>query len=870
MLYVVGKAMHKFVLILLAWAFCSILPIRATDPPTQTFQDRVIQRSNFGALFYAQHPVTVFSDHYLHHLVFQLPHKAITLQLNFMREFTQDLVNTSQNNNSSSLYLIMNQIIKTQTKHIAFLLDTVYSLIPELVYPSDQARTSRAVCWVCGKLNQWLQGLAMQDDLLTLQHLVESSQNLTQSRFESIEKSLSALSSYSQITDSKIDALKVITQQLRVQSMSLLSSVKDQRMHLQLLTATLLEAINSDDYADQLVLLHSSLLMLKSHFLTFDLLPFEQAKVLIQQIDQHVQESGFLYLADKHPLSLYEDTDLYYFRVNETIHIGIKLKVTPFKAPLILFKLVTFSIQVDSEHTTTLSRQPQYIAINDIDEMYLTFDDTPTLQDDKFYFMGHGQHVLWPKSTPTCILALFQDDLSTARSLCQTLFEPFNQKPTAVHLGGDMFLFQNLHKIQLTSVGGTTHEVILNSAPRSTYIPCNNKITTAAGILYSSHCRVPPKFNSTYITGRVANLHVLTSLIDDELMAKMRADISLTTSLNFTLPKIKLFEFEDPQMDAAFRTLDQPQIPLSAVINQTLQDGIVYKTESDKLVHDLQALGLRLRSGFQWGDLTSWLAYPVNLPTNLCILTLFCISGYLGYRVHTLASALVLLQRPQPVAMQSLTFEQQLNEYLKQKQITTTTAPLIKFPFDFKFQVARDFHVFEFFIFLILLIMCLYFIWCKIRRHQSRHQLELVLEISNRNDSVKVSLMKLIHHADLYSFSAAEFLTHLSIRGSLRHPRLHINWPTFRIKHRLLSLSLEIPPITQLSYWTAFKARRILATHYEVLMFTRELNSEKYHIVPLLGSSWATFQSSQVEREDRPLRATQSLMLAGSSPPQYV
>jgi hypothetical protein len=344
MLSVVGKAMHKFVLILLAWAFCSILPIRATDPPTQTFQDRVIQRSNFGALFYAQHQVTVFSDHYLHHLVFQLPHKAITLQLNFMREFTQDLVNTSQNNSSSSLYLIMNQMVKTQTKHIAFLLDTVYSLIPELVYPSDQSRaTSRAVCWVCGKLNQWLQGLAMQEDLLALQQIVESSQNLTQSRFESIEKSLSALSSYSQITDSKIDALKVITQQLRVQSMSLLSSVKDQKIHLQLLTA------------------------------------------------------------------------------------------------------------------------------------------------------------------------------------------------------------------------------------------------------------------------------------------------------------------------------------------------------------------------------------------------------------------LVLLQRPQPVAMQSLTFEQQLNEYLKQKQITTTTAPLIKFPFDFKFQVARDFHIFEFFIFLILLTMCLYFIWCKIRRHQSRHQLELVLELSNRNDSVKISLMKLFH-----------------------------------------------------------------------------------------------------------------------------
>jgi hypothetical protein len=97
MLFVVGKTIYKLVLILLAWAFCSILPIQATDLPTETLKERVIQRSNFGALFHAQHPVTVFSEHYFHHLVFQLPHKSIRSQLKAMREFTEDLGTTSQN-----------------------------------------------------------------------------------------------------------------------------------------------------------------------------------------------------------------------------------------------------------------------------------------------------------------------------------------------------------------------------------------------------------------------------------------------------------------------------------------------------------------------------------------------------------------------------------------------------------------------------------------------------------------------------------------------------------------------------------------------------------------------------------------------------
>jgi hypothetical protein len=210
----------------------------------------------------------------------------------------------------------------------------VYSLISEVIYQPDQMRESRAVCSICDQLHQFLYGVALQEDVAALQEIVESSQNLTQKRFESIEKSLSALSSYSQVTDAKIEALKTITQQLRVHSMSLLSSVKDQKIYLQHLTATLLDAINYAGYADQLVVLHNSIIMLKHHFLTFDLLPFEQAKELIQQIDQHISESRFLYLADKNPFSLYQNTDLYYFRVNETIHIGLKLKISPFTAPL--------------------------------------------------------------------------------------------------------------------------------------------------------------------------------------------------------------------------------------------------------------------------------------------------------------------------------------------------------------------------------------------------------------------------------------------------------------------------------------------------------------------------------------------------------
>jgi hypothetical protein len=120
------------------------------------------------------------------------------------------------------------------------------------------------------------------------------------------------------------------------------------------------------------------------------------------------------------------------------------------------------------------------------------------------------------------------------------------------------------------------------------------------------------------------------------------------------------------------------------------------------------------------------------------------------------------------------------------------------------------------------------------------------LEILNRYDRVKVSLMKLPHTADSYTFQADEFVSYLSLRG-LRKPKLHIHWPTLKIKHKLLNMTIDLPPIHSVNYWTACKLRRILSSNYEVLLFTRQLNTNSYQIVPLLGSTWKQSADCQIK-----------------------
>jgi hypothetical protein len=125
---------------------------------------------------------------------------------------------------------------------------------------------------------------------------------------------------------------------------------------------------------------------------------------------------------------------------------------------------------------------------------------------------------------------------------------------------------------------------------------------------------------------------------------------------------------------------------------------------------------------------------------------------------------IVLLQQVRPVEVQTISFQQQLEEYLRQKQEKIST-PMTFFniPFKYEPQVTRDFPVLDLIILLTIIAICLYLLWRNFRRRQQAHTFEIVLEIVNRYDRVKISLIELTHTADSYVFSASEFISHLSL-----------------------------------------------------------------------------------------------------------
>jgi hypothetical protein len=120
---------------------------------------------------------------------------------------------------------------------------------------------------------------------------------------------------------------------------------------------------------------------------------------VLEQIQAHLTDTPFLYLANRDPMSIYTETEFYHFRVREQIHLDLRLKLSPFTRPLALFKVEIFQLSLgQDQHSTIIGDQPRFIAVNDEDDKYLTFNEQPTLKDDKFYFLGREQHIILSKS----------------------------------------------------------------------------------------------------------------------------------------------------------------------------------------------------------------------------------------------------------------------------------------------------------------------------------------------------------------------------------------------------------------------------------------------------------------------------------------
>jgi hypothetical protein len=468
-----------------------------------------------------------------------------------------------------------------QAHHIQQLTDNMYDLLPEWNLTKENHHTRTIVLFsVCGTARKYMEGVALLSDLDALNEIVENSINDTKREVESIEKSLKALASYSRVNDQKISALFNIIRNTRSHQHAIAHVLENK----EIVMLTLLNSYMAN--SDELLMLRNALLFLKNNVLTFDILPLKQSSKLFAQIQEHVQQTSLLYLAQTEVLSLYQDTNFYFFRVNTHLHIGLRIKLSPFQALLALFRVNVFPLGIPHhDHTSFVINAPKYITINQEDELYLEFPERPTLEKEKFYFLGNEQHAMFSKERHACMLYLFHDNFADINSFCETNMRPFSRQPSAQYLGDKLLLLQNIATYSVTDYSHKTWQVQTNCTACLITVPCGVKIQADKYTLFIPSCAESESSRDTVSVSHLANLHLIAPLVNDDLMAQLSAEYIFRKPLNLSLPCMVFYQKgEDEHIDI----LEKLNIDFARAINDTLTDGLVFKTRCDKLMYLLK------------------------------------------------------------------------------------------------------------------------------------------------------------------------------------------------------------------------------------------------------------------------------------------
>jgi hypothetical protein len=196
-------------------------------------------------------------------------------------------------------------ILKSQVEHISEFIRIFYFLIPERQI-RHRKRPAKAFCEGCALIYRVSFGLAMDRDLHQLSDLVAQSDNIQNKRLDEYERALSAFSSFTHVTDAKLEALSQIAPMLNNRSWALVEEAHKRAFQLTELIVLYADVSSFQSAIHNLLQLEEAIQLLTHGSLSQNLLPYRRAIAVMDDITSNLADSNYLNVLNPDPLSLYQ------------------------------------------------------------------------------------------------------------------------------------------------------------------------------------------------------------------------------------------------------------------------------------------------------------------------------------------------------------------------------------------------------------------------------------------------------------------------------------------------------------------------------------------------------------------------------------
>lgn len=756
--------------------FASFIPFSMQDE----------HRLNYGVMFQKQIDVDFASDTWVH--TFEIPL--------FLDVTLPELSKCTLRNPKYCFTLhqlsVNIKVIRTKLKsHLDSAKQLVYALIPEIKMPL-KSRSKRALLPFVGELSKSLFGVATSNDVNVLaQHINQLTKNNNKVA-KALKRYGGDFSSFVTHIDERLsNAMKgmkaesvtinrMITELKQVESeLPAITSIFTGYLMRHLNDAFLLETFLTN--------LRASLSDLAEGKLSPWIISPELLINTTTEIQTILDQDKLGYkIVTTDPAYYYKFAKFTMMRNTSVLYLSVQFPLATYKNSFSTYKVLSFPVPINNSqnHASQLLDLHDYLLLSTDNQFYATISDKTMSQcqrTEKVVHCFQKPNLFSINTTENCLLNLFQGNPTLIKEACDFRFLTNKLKPHLIQISDTELLVYQTPSLtmqcqsKLSELDGCNF-CILN-------IPCHCTVLTETN-KFLPHVASCDSTMQNVTTLHPVNLALLQHFFSEDTIATIMANTTFKNVVDVKVPNFKLYKHKMQDVLANDKVID---LSLKQVIKRTEEDNKIYSNLAESLING----EIQLENPWPTlNDILTYIAFGLTIFNTIWLIFLFC-------KFKTLATALLLTKSTSA----SPTF------YFTQPTTTIETNTL--WDVLLKDQVQWD----HFAITLLLInLLLLAVIVKKIFGRRNIHT-NVYLEITNGKACVTVKALSVPLCLSHWHVQPPAMIDNIIVLGSFR-PKLAVNWPKFAFTSKLTSTSLQVPGLISISYYQAYRLRKILKESY--------------------------------------------------------
>ncbi|XP_069107346.1 uncharacterized protein, partial [Argopecten irradians] len=770
------------------------LPLALCEKPSQ------VQRLNYGLLFQPTAHLHLGQEYWSHTFEIPLPkrlHLSEVLKCNRrMCEAANPVIN-SLNAMRTQCMTNINDTIKIINKLIP------HGYFPKAIF-MDGKRLRRGLFDFIGEISKSLFGTATSTDLANLKKHMQVLNNNNVKLAKAMAREAHELTSFMSTVNDRFDNIVTAVKQNHDQTVTLSQQITHTLDGLQheliVLEDMMLHQVNASAMLDkQLEHFKLAIHELAKGKLSLFIISPKIIKATLKQI-QSIMSSKYpgFHIIHLNPLHYYSFADFLYVRHHSTLYILLKVPISPFAQPLLLFKTYSFPVPINatSTHATQLLNVPDYFVHSSDNQHFTTLSHKQlqmcSAQDNNIFYCSF--HVaLSSVAKHSCLASIFYNQKDIIKSTCDFRFVQSILKPSMIEVAPSNFLVYHISMLALNCPTG--QKIIKGCTFCVLGIPCRCSVTSDA--LF-----IPPRLgkckNDTQEISRLhpVNLALIQEFFDPSTHSAILGHTMYSNVVNISIPKFNIYNHSIVE---ALANDQKYHLSLKKIVKKAQKGETVFKSLSESMLDStLSAVNTN------WPDTSGIVSLVAGVLSGTAIFISIC-----TYRKYRILSAAVLLTKPNTVSAFTLPPTANIPNFHYKPLPEITTMSMFTDHVYNSLQTPWPYVTLSFLTTAFVLIS-IYFIWSKFK---ASNKTSIHVELTTGSECVLITVASLPLCPDNWTITPPIDITSIQVTGKI-FPVIHFHWSEFSVIHNHTKHRIYPKHKLHVSHIKAHKIARIVKQPY--------------------------------------------------------